>query len=343
MSWGSPVVLFALWLVPLTGLAVVYAHRRRRRAALQFLEVEMAQRLMPTVGWGRTWVRAVVVMLATGLLVVAAAGPRFGVVVEQVSMRGVDLFVLLDVSRSMLADDVAPSRLDRAKADVLDLLPRLEGDRIGLIAFAGAPVELVPLTTDQGFFRLALEDADPDSAPRGGSLIGDAIRRAVEALEARSDRDQVIVLITDGDDHESFPLEAAEQAAERGIRIICIGLGDAGDGSRIPRRQDDGTLSWERHEGQEVWSKMNGSLLEQIAAATSGACIRAGTKAHDLGQVYDDHLAELTRGDLHSSRRRRFRERFQWFAVAGLLLLVLDLTIGVVPEGKPADEAVVAE
>lgn len=331
MSWGSPTVLFALWLVPLTGLAVVYAHRKKRQAALRFVDAGMMPRLVPDGGAGRMWGRAVVLMLAIGLLIVAAAGPRFGVVVEQVSTRGVDLFVLMDVSRSMLADDVAPNRLERAKSDILDLLPRLEGDRIGLIAFAGAPVELVPLTTDQGFFRMALEGVDPESAPRGGSLIGDAIRRAIEALDQRHDRDQVIVLITDGEDHESFPLEAADQAAERGIRIICIGLGDTGEGSRIPQIQEDGTRSYTRHEGQEVWSKMNESLLEQIATKTSGAWVRARTAAYDLGRIYEERLAGLTRGELHSQQRRRYREQFQIFAVAGMVLLIVELALSVVP------------
>ena len=328
MSWGTPTFLFALWLVPATGLVLFYAHRRKRQAALLFVDSGMAQRLVPLVSIARVSFRATLLMFAVGLLIVAAARPQFGVVIEQVSARGVDLFVLLDVSRSMLAEDVAPNRLERAKSDILDLLSKLEGDRVGLIAFAGAPVELVPLTTDQGFFRMALDDVDPDSAPRGGSLIGDAIRRAMEAMEERRDRDQVIVLITDGEDHDSFPLEAARQASERGIRIISIGLGDTDEGARVPQRNEDGTLAYAQHDdGQEHWSKMDESLLKKIAAETSGAWIPARTRAYDLGQVYEDHLAGLTRGEFHSDHRRRFREQFQSFAIVGLLLLVVEQSV----------------
>ncbi|MEO2030512.1 MAG: VWA domain-containing protein [Planctomycetaceae bacterium] len=328
MSWGTPTVLFALWLVPVTGMMLFYTHRRKRQAALMFVDPGMAERLVPAVSTARIVFRATLLMLAVGLLIVAAARPQFGVVIEQVSARGVDLFVLLDVSRSMLAEDGAPNRLDRAKSDILDLLPKLEGDRVGLIAFAGAPVELVPLTTDQGFFRMALDDADPDSAPRGGSLIGDAIRRAIEALEERRDRDQVIVLITDGEDHDSFPMEAARQASERGIRIITIGLGDIDEGARVPRRNADGTLAYAQHgDGQEHWSKMDESLLEKIAVETSGAWIPARTRAYDLGRIYEDHLAGLTRGEFRSDHRRRFREQFQIFAVVGLLLLVVEQSV----------------
>ena len=327
MTWGSPTILFSLWLVPVTGLVLFYAHRRKRKAVLRFLDRGMARRLVPPRSTARVALRASLLMAAVGLLIVAAARPRFGVVIESVSARGVDLCVLLDVSRSMLAEDVAPNRLERAKSDILDLLPKLQGDRVGLIAFAGAPVELVPLTTDQGFFRMALADVDPDSAPRGGSLIGDAIRRAMEAMDERHDRDQVIVLITDGEDHESFPMEAAQQAGERGIRIITVGLGDTDEGARVPRQTDDGTLAYTQHDGQEVWSKMDGSLLEKIAVETSGAWIPARTRAYDLGQIYEDHLAGLTQGELRSDHRRRFREQFQIFAVLGLVLLIVERVI----------------
>ncbi len=162
----------------------------------------------------RPWVRGTLIVLGLALLIVAAARPRFGVYFEKVDQRGVDCFVLLDVSRSMLAEDVAPNRLERAKSDIRDLLKKLAGDRVGLIVFAGKPVLKVPLTTDDGFFRTVLDDVDTHSAPRGGTLIGDAIRKALDAMPPRGDRDQVIVLLTDGEDQESYPIEAAKQAAE---------------------------------------------------------------------------------------------------------------------------------
>jgi Ca-activated chloride channel family protein len=258
---------------------------------------------------------------------VAAARPRFGVFFEEVSGRGVDLFILLDVSRSMLAEDVAPNRLERAKADILDLLKRLQGDRVGLIAFAGAPVEVIPLTTDQGFFRMVLDGVDPDSAPRGGSLIGDAIRKAMESMEERRDRDQVLVLITDGEDHDSFPAEAAKQAAERNIRVITVGLGDTSEGARIPRRTEEGALGFLKHEGQEVWSRMDERLLKEIALTTSGAYVPARTRAYDLGRIYEEHLSKLTRGEIQAEKRKRYREQFQLFGGIGIVLLLIEMLI----------------
>ncbi len=327
MIWETPTLLLALWLVPLVGAAVVLADRKRRATALRFAAAPMVDRLMPAFHSGRCWLKAVLLMLAMTCLIVAAARPRFGVFFEEVSGRGVDLFVLLDVSRSMLAEDVAPNRLERAKSDILDLLQQLQGDRVGLIAFAGAPVELVPLTTDQGFFRMVLADVDPHSAPRGGSLMGDAIRKAMESLPERHDRDRVLVLITDGEDHDSFPLQAAQQAAEKKIRIITVGLGDTGEGARIPQRDPDGNLAYVKHQGQEVWSKMDERLLKEIALATSGAYVPARTRAYDLGSIYDQHLAKLTRGEFSADKRKRYREQFQWFAGLGLVLLLADMLI----------------
>ena len=327
MIWETPTLLFALWLVPVAGAAFVYAHRKRQATAARFADTAMVERLVPAFSSGRSWMKGTVMMLAVACLIIAAARPRFGVFFEEVSGRGVDLFVVLDVSRSMLAEDVAPNRLDRAKADILDLLKKLEGDRVGLIAFAGAPVELVPLTTDQGFFRMVLDDVDPGSAPRGGSLIGDAIRKAMESMEERRDRDQVIVLITDGEDHDSFPEEAAKQAAERNIRIITVGLGNTGEGARIPRRNEDGSLTFVKHDGQEVWSKMDERLLKEMALTTSGAYVPAKTRAYDLGSIYDEHLSKLTRGEIQAEKRKRYREQFQLFGGIGIALLLIEMLI----------------
>jgi Ca-activated chloride channel family protein len=246
---------------------------------------------------------------------------------EQVSARGVDLFVLLDVSRSMEARDVTPSRLERAKSDILDLLNRLQGDRVGLITFAGAAVVQIPLTTDQGFFRSVLADVDSASAPRGGTLIGDAIRKAIESMPERLDRDQVIVLITDGEDHDSYPEEAAAQAAERSIKIITVGLGDTNEGARVPVQDEGAGIRYMQHEGQEVWSVMDERLLKEIALATSGAYVPARTRAYDLGQIYEKHLAQLTRSEIHAEKRKRYREQFQLFLCLGVAFLLLDTCI----------------
>lgn len=323
MIWELPNILFLLWLLPVAGWLILRAQQKRRAAALAFADSAMTARLMPALGGPRPWLKGGALLLGLAGLIVAGARPRFGEYYEKVSQRGVDLFVLIDVSRSMLAQDVAPNRLERAKADVRDLLARLAGDRVGLIAFAGKAVVKVPLTTDHGFFLQALEELDPTSAPRGGSLIGDAIRKAMESMEPRNDRERVLVLITDGEDHDSYPAEAARQAAEQGIRIFAVGLGDPNEGARVPTRDDAGHLGFLKYEGAEVWSKMDEKLLEQIALTTQGAYIPAKTRAYDLGEVYADHLAHLTQGEIQAEKRKRFRDRFQIFLALGIGFLAL--------------------
>ncbi len=327
MYWENPTMLLWLWILPVVAGLLIHAHRRRAAAARRFADQVMVDRLMPSFRGARPWVKATLVLLALGCLIVATARPRFGVYFEKVTQRGVDLFVLLDVSRSMTAEDVAPNRLQRAKSDIRDLLAKLPGDRVGLIVFAGKPVVKVPLTTDQGFFRTVLERIDTQSAPRGGSLIGDAVRKCIEAMPRRADRDQVAVLITDGDDQDSYPKEAATEAARRGIKIFTVGLGDSSEGARVPIRDKSGKLQYLKYEGQEVWSKVNEPLLKEIALTTGGAYIPAGTRAYDLGQVYEDHLAGLARGEIRAEKRKRYRERFQLFVCLGVLLLLAEMAI----------------
>ena len=325
MYWENPQILLGLWILPLLAWVLVHAHRKRVSAAKAFADPAMVARLMPSLGGPRPWVKGGLLLAGISLLIVAGARPRFGVYTETVHQRGVDLFVLLDVSRSMTAEDVAPSRLERAKSDVRDLLPHLAGDRVGLIVFAGKPVVKVPLTNDQGFFRMVLDEVDVRSAPRGGTLIGDAIRKALETMPRSRDRDQVLVLITDGEDQDSMAEDAAKAAAERGVKVFTVGLGDAREGARIPVRDDSGRLTYLQYEGQERWSRRNDDLLKQIALSTGGAYIPAGTQAYDLGQVYDDHLANLTRTEYDAEKRKRYRERFQLFVCLGMLLLLVDM------------------
>ena len=227
---------------------------------------------------------------------IALGGPQFGTQYEEVVPRGSDLYVLIDVSRSMLAEDVPPSRLGRAKADVAALVNRLEGERVGLIAFAGQAVVKCPLTVDYDTFRRSLDELDPDSAPRGGTAIGDAIRKALEVFHARTERDQAILLITDGDDQQSYPLEAAAIAAERHVTIFTVGLGDADSGRRIPQKA--ASKSYVEYQGQQVWSKLDGALLKDIALKTSGVYVPVGNPRLRSGRA----VCELSSGP---ARRRR--------------------------------------
>ncbi|MBI4878976.1 MAG: VWA domain-containing protein [Planctomycetes bacterium] len=326
--FGRPEFLYGLWgLLPL-ALLLLDARRRRARAARRLLDAAMRARLLPPEGGARAYLPLALLLIAFACWLFAAARPRFGAYYEQVTERGADLVVILDVSRSMLSEDVRPNRLERSKLYVRDLLAQVKGDRVGLVVFAGKALPACPLTSDHAFFESILAEVGPDSAPRGGTVIGDAIREAVAALDQAADRDRAFVLITDGEDHDSFPLEAAAAAASAGVRIFTVGIGDAGAGARIPVQGGGGDLAYMKHEGQEVWSKMDEELLKGIALNTGGAYVPAGTGTYDLGQVYSDHLAGLRAGALDQERRRRYREQYQLFAGLGLLFFLVSLVAG---------------
>ena len=326
MEWQHPEWLYlilplgAAWL----GLAL-YSRRRRHRAAAAFVAQAMWSRILPIDSPARFWMKTFLrdVALVCGLL--ALAGPRFGTQFEEVIPHGSDLYVLIDVSRSMLADDVPPSRLGRAKSDVAALVNRLQGERVGLIAFAGQAVVKCPLTVDYDSFRRALDELDPGSAPRGGTAIGDAIRKALEVFHSKAERDQAILLITDGDDQQSYPLEAATVAAERHVTIFAVGLGDADHGARIP--QGNAARSYVEYEGQQVWSKLDGTLLKEIALKTSGVYVPVGTRAYDLGELYVDYLQNRRGAAGDSQKRIRRSEQFQIFLALALFALLADLCI----------------
>lgn len=335
MDWQSPQFLYLILPVCVGWFIIaLYSESKRQKAREAFVAQPMWERVLPEASRFRFWLKLLLRELAIIAGLMALAGPQFGMQLEQVVPRGSDLYVLIDVSRSMLATDVPPSRLERAKADVSALANRLEGERIGLIAFAGQSVVKCPLTVDYDSFRRALNDLDPNSAPRGGTAIGDAIRKAIEVFDAKAERDQAVLLITDGDDQESYPLEAATVAAERKVTIFTVGLGDTETGSRVP--QKGSTSTYLEYEGQQVWSKLDGKLLQEIAFKTSGVYIPAGTRAYDLGELYTAHL-KGRRGDAEASQQRiRKSERFQIFLAMALILVLADLCVSpcLVPREK---------
>lgn len=326
MDWRNASVL--IWLLPLVGVWVgvsVYCSLKNRTARQRFMATVMADKLMPKVSLANVVTKIVLQVAGVSALLIALAGPQFGEQVETIVPKGSDLYVLLDVSRSMLANDVPPSRLERAKADISALVSSLTGERVGLIAFAGQAVVKVPLTVDYESFRRSLADIDTASAPRGGTAIGDAIRKALEVFKPNSQRDQAILLITDGDDQKSAPMEAADVAAERGVTIFSVGLGDSTQGARIPAK--DRTGQFLEFEGEQVWSKLDSTLLEQLALKTSGVYIPAGTKNYDLREIYNNYLADRGGETDETQTRLRRGEQFQWFLGVGVLLLLIDLFI----------------
>lgn len=276
----------------------------------------------------RHYIRIGLLFLTLALLITALSDPRWGSVWVERQRRGVDVIFALDVSKSMLADDASPTRLSRARQMIQDMTEAMGGDRVGLITFAGKARQRVPLTRNFSDLNIALQEVGPHEISKGGSELGTAIRAAQEAFVDDLPDHKAIVLITDGEDQASQPLDAARQAfRDHGIRVYTIGLGDAQSGSRIPIRTASGQSSYVMHDGAPVVSKMNSEILEQIALAGGGAYIPAGTSHVDMGSVYRRYIDQLQTRDFDEARVEHHIARYQWFLAVALLFLFVDIAL----------------
>ncbi|MBL8745566.1 MAG: VWA domain-containing protein [Phycisphaerae bacterium] len=324
MKFESYEWLLGLWALPVLGAVVVYSVMRRRTLARRFISA----RLLPAMGLGgsalRRALRGVLLVLSVGFVVLGLARPQWGRIESDVKRQGRDLCFLIDVSKSMLAEDLAPNRLERAKIWVQDVLTAARGDRIALVAFAGEAVVKCPLTHDYGFAATALRDLSTESVSRGGTLIGDGIRRCVDEVFEKDDPSfKDIILITDGEDHESFPVDAAKKAGEAGVRIIAVGIGDESSGRPIqvtdPRT---GQKTEVKYRGETVMSRLDAKTLREVASASKdGVYFNVATGTIDLDQVYKRLVRAAEQKDLETSRQERLDERFQVFLAAALVLL----------------------
>ncbi len=321
--------LFFLALVPLMAAFFWYAGHRRQIALRRFMTDEMLGRIALPASRGRRLGKALLVLVAFSFLAVALARPAWNRKETVVKRSGRALVFLLDVSKSMLAEDLIPSRLQHAKLAIMDTVDRLRGDRVGLVVFAGTAVVKCPLTLDYGFFRMSLDGVGTDSVARGGTMIGDALRTVLRDLFDNQDKQfKDVILITDGEDQESYPLEAAKAAADQGVRLIIIGLGDEKEGQRIPVADAEGRKTFLKYQGQEVWTKLDADTLRAMAKATPGGrYLPVATGTISLGEVYQEFIASADKKELESRSTEQFEEKFQLFLAAALCLLVLDLLV----------------
>ena len=327
LRFVHPEAFLLLWLL-LPLLAVwLLAGRARRRAARSFgtsaAVTGTTRNMRPLL--------ACLTLLGYAALVVAVARPGWESQATTLERRGRDVVFVVDVSRSMLAEDLAPNRLERAKLAILDTLEQLSGDRVALVAFAGSAVVKSPLTFDYGFFRLAVQQLSVTSVARGGSLIGDALRTVRDQVfDDRTVEYRDLLLITDGGDHDSFPAAAAEELGQRGVRLLAVGLGDDSAGQPIPLvgGTKDGHPAYVEHEGQMVLSQLDADLLRGIAGATPGGrYIHVATGNVDLGRLYQELIASASGRLLETESVELVRERFQTFIAIALLLLALVLLL----------------
>jgi len=318
MRFGEPLYLYLIILIPLLIGFMVWAEKKRRALSTQFVDASLLSRLVsPKVVEQR---RRKTRLLIWGLvfLMFALAQPRWGFQWQDLKQTGVDIIVALDVSNSMRAMDIKPSRLDRAKHKVADLLRMLKGDRVGLVAFAGTSFLYCPLTLDYQAAEMFLGALDTDLIPLQGTALGHAIETSIQAFSTVEKKSKAILLITDGGDHEGTVSKAIQLAKQEGVKIFVIGIGrDEG----VPVPDPSGGFKRNRS-GEIVLSKINEPLLEKIAVETGGAYVRSVYEDMDLRTIYLEQIQQsMEKKELKSSRRKHWTERFQWIIFAGLLCL----------------------
>jgi Ca-activated chloride channel homolog len=298
-------------------------HRRRRQAMARFADPELLGRLTGDIRMRGGGIGSFCLVTGMILLILALAGPRWGSHYQEVTRKGVDILIALDVSRSMLVQDVEPDRLERARREIADFIQVVQGDRMGLVAFAGAAFTQCPLTLDYGALSMFLTALDPDMVPVPGTDLGAALQTAMAAFDGRSATDKVILLITDGEDNEGRGLEAAREAARRGIKIFVFGIGDP-SGGPIPAA--DGKGGFEKDaQGQLILSRLDEAGLKEIALTTGGTYVRSMAGDLDLDILYFEGIKQRTEAaDLKSGKIKVYEERFPLFVLAAFVLLFLE-------------------
>ena len=322
MRFGEPDYLQLLWLALALAGFLRWALRRRRRLAERFAHPAVLPRLVSPKAWTGRKSQALWLVAAWVFLVGALAQPRWGFQWEELRQEGVDLVVAVDVSYSMLATDVKPSRLQQARHKVADLIRMLEGDRIGLVAFAGTAFVQCPLTLDYQAAEIFLNALDTDLIPVQGTDLGQAIRVAGRAFSRREMKSKALLLITDGEDHAGNALLAAREAREQGIKIFALGIGGK-DGVPIP---DPATGGFKKDtDGEVVLTRLNEALLKKLAGETGGAYARSVTGDEDLQTLYlKDIKQRVESRELKSTRAKRWQERFQWLIALALVCLMVE-------------------
>ena len=326
MKFGAPYYFYLLWtLVPLI-IFLIWANRKKYDLIVRFCGANLFSKLVTLNFKELQKSKSIFVTLTFLFLLLALTRPQWGYQWEDYKQEGVDIIIALDVSRSMLAEDIKPNRLERAKRKISDLLYMLRGDRIGLVAFAGTSFVQCPLTLDYSAARIFLNAIDTDLIPVQGTAIGEALRKSTKAFRTQENKSKAIILITDGEDQTGQAMKAAEEAKKAGVKIFTIGIGKE-IGAPLPNpNMVSGFLKNEN--GDVIITKLNESILQKISLMTGGSYVRSVTGDIDLKTIYVDQINQnLDKNKFKSERRKIWQERFQWFIFLAFLTLVFESSL----------------
>ena len=322
MIFANPKFLIFLLLVPVIPVAYAIMRRIRLSRVRRFGDEELVRELMPSWSGAKGWVKIILFSLAFAFFVLGISRPQIGAKLSQRQTRGAEIMICLDVSNSMLAQDYSPDRLSRAKLAISRLVDKLEGDRIGLIIFAGSSFVQLPVTTDYISAKMFLSSVNTESIPIQGTAIGDAISTAIKSFSVQSEKSRAIIVITDGENHEDDAVVAARQAAEMGIKVYTIGVGSV-RGEPIPKNGD----LMKDSNGNIVVTRLDENTLRKIAEAGGGAYIHAGNEEFGLTPIIND-LKKMEDEMFNSVVFEEYDEQFMYFLGIALFLFVIEMLIG---------------
>ncbi len=323
MRFADPQMFWLLLGIP--GLAAFYllAFRWKRKTMERFGSLELLAKMTRSTSTGRQFGKALLVLCGYLFLVLALARPQWGTKLELMSRKGVDIVVAMDVSSSMMAEDIKPNRLERSKHELSQMLNTLAGDRIAIVAFAGDAFLQCPLTLDYGAAKMFLDIMNPDLIPVPGTTVAGAIRAARKAFDPKQKKYKVLILITDGEDHAGSVLEEAEAAAKEGIVIYTLGIGSAA-GVPIPMRDGSGNVSYKKDRGGNVvMTRLDVSTLERVALATNGKFYQSTTGSLELERIHSE-IRRMEKREMDSKHFTQFEDRYQWPLALALVFLVAE-------------------
>ncbi|TZF81851.1 VWA domain-containing protein [Pedobacter sp. BS3] len=319
-------LLWALAAIPVFILLFIVYNRWRKRAIAALGDAHVVKQMIPEVSFSRPRVKFIFFLLAYAMLVIGMANPQIGSKMEEVKRKGADLMLLLDVSNSMLAEDLAPNRLENAKRAISQLIDNLHDDRIGIIVFAGQAYVQLPITTDYSAAKLFLNTINTNMVPTQGTAIGAAIDLGMRSFDFKNGTGKAIIILTDGENHEDDAVAAAKNAREKDVSVHVIGVGSP-DGAPIPLYRNGQRAGFHTdNSGQTVVSKLNEDMAKEIAAAGGGAYVRATNASSGLNIVMDQ-IGKIQRKTYDSKSFKDYEDRFQIFLALALLFLVVEFFI----------------
>ena len=322
LYFANPAYLWLLLLVPVIPVAYAIAMALRRRRVRAFGDEELVEALMPSRSGARGWWKTVLFTLAFAFFVIGLSRPLIGAKLAERETKGAEIMICLDVSNSMLAQDYTPDRLSRAKLAISKLVDKLKDDRIGLVVFAGNSFVQLPITTDYVSAKMFLSSISTESVTIQGTAIGEAINTAVKSFSAQSEKSRAVIVITDGENHEDDPVQAASQAAQLGVKVYTIGVGSP-EGKPIPV---GGELMKDK-DGNIVVTRLDEAVLRDVASAGGGLYVRAGNNEFGLNPIIED-IRKMDDEEFNSIVFEEYDEQFASFLAIALLFFVVEMLVG---------------